>query len=109
MRSDQAKQLETLAEKVLDVFLTEANPENWTGAQTPADEMNPATRGARNWDMKNANQAGALAMRVLDLKDRVAGLAPAGPGADDAADADIAKFEKQAKKLLEAVGARRGK
>ncbi len=106
MRKEQQERINTLAEKVMDVFITEADPENWTGADVAAAEMTPAIRGARNWDMKNANQAGALAMRVLELRDRVAGIVGQTGEEDDRAEADISKYEKQARTLLDAVGKR---
>ena len=110
MRPDQVQKIDELAERMVDVFTVEADPANWTGADVPATEMTPEVRGARNWDMKNANQAGALTMRLLDLRDRLRGVAaPHNPIGDDDAEAAISKYEKQAKKLLETVGARRGK
>lgn len=112
MRPDQEDQIEELSEKLADVFLTEANPDNWTGAGVPATQLDPATRGARNWDMKNANQAGALLLRSLDIRERMKelneGRTRDWEGGDDAAEADIAKFEKQARSLLAEVGQRRG-
>ena len=109
MREDQKQQIDGLAERVMDVFLAESDPQNWNGAGASAAEMSPEVRGARNWDIKNANQAGALMMRVLDLRDRLAGMLPAKTGeADDRAEADIAKYEREAKKLLETMSAKRG-
>lgn len=108
MRQDQAAALDDLSESLMDVFLTEADPGNWTGAGTPANQMTPEVRGARNWDAKNANQVGALMMRALELRDRLKGLAPSGQQPDDRADSDIAKFEKQARTLLDRVAAKHG-
>jgi len=103
MRTDQTQRLGDLAEKVMDVFLDAADPSMWAGdGETPAD-MAPNVRGARNWDIKNANQAGALMARVLDLRDRLGGRASSPADADDAADADVARYEKQAKELLKRV------
>jgi hypothetical protein len=110
MREDQKEQLNGLAERVMDVFLTESDPQNWTGSGKSAAEMTPDIRGARNWDIKNANQAGALVMRVLDLRDRLQGADwNKGQPPDDRAEADIARYEKEAKKLLETMSAKRGK
>ena len=104
MRDDQLTRLpriQTLANEVMDAFLDAADPANWAGVGKKPAEMTPDVRGARNWDVKNANQVGALTARILDLRDRMGGAAPA-PGAnpDDAAEADVAKYEKQAKELL---------
>jgi hypothetical protein len=101
MRQDQTEKLNDLTVDLMDVFLTEADPTNWTGAGQTQAEMEKETRGARNWDMKNANQAGALLARALDLRDRLTGGASGTPPAeDDAAEADIAKFERQAKEMI---------
>lgn len=110
MRKDQTERLSELTENLMDVFLTEADPAIWTGSGMSPAEMDPQTRGARNWDMKNANQAGALVARALDLKERLVGVRAPHPPADDAADADIARFEKQAKKIIDGLAERqRGK
>lgn len=104
MRDDQTVRLGDLAEKVMDVFLDAADPANWSGDGEDPAGMKPDVRGARNWDIKNANQAGALVARVLDLRDRIGGSKSADPMApDDAADAEVARYEKQAKELLKRV------
>lgn len=110
MRLDQEQQLEDLSEKLADVFLAEADPGNWSGAGETQAEMTKETRGSRNWDMRNANQAGALLARALDLRQRLRIMSGGGEGGgqpDPDPDADIAKFEKQASELLAAVN--RGK
>lgn len=110
MRDDQVKRLGELQQEIAEQFLTAAHPQSWSGAGQDPSSMTPEVRGARNWDVKNANQLGALLVRTMDIADRMAGnLGPAFVPADDAADADIAKYERQAKKLLESVGAKRGK
>ncbi len=108
MRQDQIEAMDDLAEALADVFASEADPKNWSGAGQAATEMDTATRGARNWDMKNANQSGALLMRVLDLRERLRGVRSENPGdtPDDRAEHDIAKFEKVARKALERIGAK---
>ena len=103
MRPDQEQSLADLTEKLADVFLSEADPGNWNGAGESQAEMTKETRGARNWDMKNANQAGALVMRALEIKARLGG-APAAP--QDEPELDIAKFEKQARELIASAGKR---
>jgi len=110
MRKDQQDRVDNLAERLADVFMTEADPDNWTGADQPAAKMTPEIRGARNWDVKNANQVGALLMRTIELRDRISGGSanPYQGGEDDRAESNIAKYEKEAKRLLESVGARRG-
>jgi len=107
--SDRTERINDLTERLADVFLTEADPDNWSGAGVHPTEMDPQTRGARNWDAKNANQVGALLMRTLELRERFAGLPGFKPtGEDDRADANIAKYEREAKRLLDTVSQRRG-
>jgi hypothetical protein len=101
MNSEQQKRVETLADQVAEQFIAAASPGNWTGDGLAPDKMSPEVRGARNWDVKNANQIGALLARCLDLRDRIA--TPAGDGPDDAAEADIGKFEKQARAIVKKV------
>lgn len=108
MRTDQITTLDELSEQLMDVFLEEANPDNWTGAAVGAKAMTPDIRGARHWDMKNANQAGALMARALDLRDRLKGIQGPSEKPDDAAEADVRKFEKQAKALLSRVAEKQG-
>lgn len=104
MRQDQTDKLNELSESLMDVFAQEADPQNWTGAEMSPSEMTPDIRGARNWDIKNANQAGALLARVLDLRDRINGkMGPTSAPPDDAADANIAQYEKQAKKIVKEI------
>ncbi|MFT3720420.1 hypothetical protein [Pseudorhodoferax sp.] len=105
MRADQISKLEELAVDLMDVFLNEADPSNWTGAGQAQVKMTKETRGARNWDMKNANQAGALTARAMDLLERVRGVRRPLEG-DDSPEADIAKFEREAKRVLEGMGVR---
>jgi len=109
MREDQKTRLDELASDLMDEFTREADPVNWTGAGMEPSRMTPDIRGARNWDVKNANQIGALLARAIDLRARLAAPQPAQqpePGAepaaqpDDAAEADISKFEKIAKAAL---------
>ena len=111
MSGDHETRLDDLADKVMEVFLSEADPDNWSGAGKAPEELDKETRGARNWDAKNANQIGALAARVLDLRDRGRGVKAAPPGAGEAEDPerDIAKYEKKAREMIAAVSGAGGK
>ena len=109
MRQDQIDRLNDLAESVGEVFIDEADPANWTGAGIPLADMNKDQRGGRYWDKKNAIQTGALLARILDLSERDKRTGPNGaPLPEPDADAEIGRFEKQAKDLLKAVSARAG-
>jgi hypothetical protein len=67
MRDDQRKQLEELAERLADVFLVEADPDNWSGAGKLPCDMDPQTRGNRHWDRKGAMGTGGVLRYALDL------------------------------------------
>jgi hypothetical protein len=109
MRDDQLKRLEDMAERVMDEYLQDADPVNWPGSGIPACDMEPSVRGDRNWTVKNANQVGALLMRSLDIKERLKGGDwEKGKPADDQAEADIGRYEKEAKRLLDTMSAKRG-
>lgn len=105
MDEERKTRLDSLTDTLMDEFTTEADPANWTGTGVAPVDMTPDIRGARNWDVKNANQIGALLARVIELRAKLAApiAAPApgeSPRPDDAADADIHKFEKMAKAVL---------
>jgi hypothetical protein len=102
MRQDQISRLQDLAESVGEVFLEEADPNNWNGAGLPLSSLDSDTRGNRYWDKKNAIQTGSLLARILDLKDRDKGHG-APPTPEDDADKEIKRFEKQAKDLIGAI------
>jgi hypothetical protein len=105
MRPDQIERLQDLAEQIGEVFLEEADPQNWNGAGLPLVSLNKETRGGRYWDKKNAIQTGTLLARVLDLRDRdTRSLDTKTPEED--AEQEITRFEKQAKDMVNAVIAR---
>lgn len=104
MNEKQIAKLEELAEKVGEVFLSEADPDKWLGAGLEPNQMDAETRGGRYWDKKNAIQTGTLLARILDLRDH--DKRNAGKGLDkpeDDAEKEIKRFEKQASDLINAV------
>ena len=101
MRQDQLVRLLNLSEKVGEVFLEEADPDNWNGAGMPMSGMNTEIRGNRLWDKKNAVQTGALLARILDLADR--DIKGADPMPDDDTEKEISRYERKAKELIGAI------
>lgn len=67
MRADQIKRLEELAERLADVFLVEADPDNWSGAGKLPRDMDQQTRGDRHWDRKGAMGTGGVLRYAIDL------------------------------------------
>lgn len=107
MRPDQIARLEKLAEDVAEEFLREADPANWSGAgQNPA-EMDRETRGARNWDVKNANQVGALTVRVMELLNKGKNGDQYHPDDQTDPEEEVKHYERKAREMMEAVMGRR--
>lgn len=107
MRQDQYERLQALEEKLLDVFLDEANPEHWPGRGLRIGEMDAQTRGDLYWVRKTAASAGMLYTRVGAMIGASQGLGAVTPGtpgdADSEAsqlDAEVAKAEKEAARLM---------
>lgn len=53
---DQLAKLRQLSEKMVDVVLSDADPDNWTAPGVKLSDLNPLERGDRYWCGKNANQ-----------------------------------------------------
>ena len=110
MRDDQYLRLQALSEQLTDVFLEEADPEQWPGAGMPLQSMDKATRGDRYWSKKNAAATVMLIGRVENLVGSIQQDSNAGHGASAVTDADeqldeeIAAAEKEASRLLNKVG-----
>jgi hypothetical protein len=101
MRPDQMKMLNDLAEKLADVFLVEADPDNWSGGGLPAD-MSKEDRGNRHWDRKGAMGTGGVLRYTLDLlSHHVEG--PSDPARESDLDAKIKDAEKRATAALNRV------
>ena len=103
MREDQIIRLDELSEEIGDIFLYDANPENWTGTGIKPSDLSPQERGDAYWCRKVAIQTGSLLARVLDLAERDKNNVM-NPVTPDDADKELHKFEKQAKELLRIVG-----
>lgn len=102
MRPDQYTKLQSLSEKLADVFIQEANPDNWPGAGLLPADMDKQTRGDRYWVKKNA----VATLSLLTKMDTLKGVA--APAADSAEtegllDEEIASAEKEAAKLLDTM------
>lgn len=109
MRQDQFEKLQALSEKLIDVFLGEADPDHWPGKGLKLGEMDAQTRGDLYWVRKTAAAVLALENRV---NNRVgvalmsgAGTTPPAPSddhepADDGIDAELRAAEKEAVELM---------
>lgn len=82
MRPDQKQRLETLTEKLIDVFLVEADPDVWAGADVPPQERTAKHRGDRAWDLKGVNALANVVRRTMDIIEDQEYRRP-GDGSDD--------------------------
>lgn len=112
MTDDQYQRLQALTEKLMDVFLTEADPENWPGAGILPNAMDKETRGNRYWCKKDAAATLTLNMRAITMIDAIrrrtpedgeppAGEIPDGEDSEQSVDAELDKYEKQAAALVD--------
>ncbi len=118
MRQDQYERLQKLQDKLMDVFLDEADPEHWPGKGLKIGAMDAQTRGDLYWVRKTAASAGMLYSRVEAMVGRVqmagAGTTPPAEGdspedVEQQMDAELAKYEKEAKAMLADVQSGRAK
>ena len=111
MTDIQYQRLQALTEKLMEVFLTEADPDNWPGNGIMPNTMDKETRGNRYWCKKDAAATLTLNMRAITMIDAIRRRTPDGeppmsggePQDDDSEgslDSDIARAEKQAEKLM---------
>lgn len=106
MRQDQYLKLQQLEEKLLDVFLAEADPEHWPGRGLKIGDMDAKTRGDLYWVRKTAASAGMLFSRVEAMVGKVQGIGTtltpedAPETGEQQLDADIAAAEREAAKLM---------
>ena len=107
MRQDQYERLMKLEEKLMECFLTEADPDVWPGKDVPIATMDQQTRGDRYWCKKNAAASGVLIHRVSTMIGNTQGHGTTptpGEGEEDAAQSQlddlIASAEKEAKLMM---------
>lgn len=103
MRDDQKVRLQDLQEKLLDVFLDEADPANWSGYGKAAADMTKDERGGRHWDKKSAAGTMMILAGVEKLTANTKEALGRDPYEDDDLDAQIAKAEAKAQSRAKAV------
>ncbi|MDQ0068271.1 hypothetical protein J2W34_000045 [Variovorax boronicumulans] len=107
MKQEQFERLQALHEKLVDVFLDEADPEKWPGQGIALATMDAQTRGDRYWSKKNAVATIALTQRIQTLVTVVRGSGDAPPESptsltdpEDDLDKMTSEMEAEAKRLL---------
>jgi hypothetical protein len=109
MRNDQYLKLKALSEKIADVALFDADPDNWVGAGKAAKKLTKEQRGNAYWCRKVALGTISVLMRVEALA-ATAGFNQAMSDKDELSLTDeIANAEAAAANWLEKELARTGK
>lgn len=111
MNADQIRRLGILTEKLADVVLEEADPDNWSGKGVPIANMDQKSRGDRYWCKKNAAASMSLLDRAQSLLVRATHVPPPSqaPGVEGGEepevdiDSEISSYEAKAAKLLDKV------
>ena len=102
MRPDQLKRLADLSEKLADVVLSEADPDEWPGSGKGQAEMTQQERGDRFWAKRNAAATFALLSKTNEIVERRADGSRERDG-DDGSDMQrtIERAEREAAQAIE--------
>lgn len=107
MRQDQYEKLQALSEKLTDVFLSEADPDNWPGSGWNPAQLTKEQRGDRYWSKKNAVATLSIITKVAQLTTVIqlngGGEVTPEDQDDGGLDAEINAAEKEAAKLLNQI------
>ncbi|MDR1276485.1 MAG: hypothetical protein LBL72_08935 [Candidatus Accumulibacter sp.] len=112
MRGDQYENLRKLGEKLAEVVLRDADPENWVASEKMPCDLTKDERADAYWCRKFAMASLAALARVSSLsaalsarESRKKSLDPGVIDADDAEaiDAEVEAAENEAERLLEAL------
>lgn len=79
MTPEQMQKLQELEGKLVDVVLTEADPDTWPGAGKELKSLDKGERGDRYWSKKNASASMALLMKVYSLTSQAQRIAAGYP------------------------------
>lgn len=98
-----------MSEKLTDVFLSEADPDNWPGSGWNPQQLTKEQRGDRYWSKKNAVATLSIISKIAQLTTVIQESSAAGLGSanvvddEDGLDAEIRQAEKEAAKLLDGL------
>lgn len=106
MRADQIARLEALRDRLVEVALSDADPDHWIGAGLNPGEMTREERGDAKWCRSLAVSTVALTMQVQRMMadaapKKAAAAAAAETDEEEAVEADIAHYEKAAAAVLD--------
>lgn len=107
MTPGQLKRLADLENRLIDVALSDADPDNWTANGTILADMTSEQRGDAAWCRKTAVQTVALLIRVQQL--RSPQLDGNNPNPERSEENEIRAAEAKANAILDRVLEKHGK
>lgn len=102
MRQDQIIRLKELEEELADVFIFEADPVAWPGANMDLADMDQQTRGDRYWCKKNCTATMMVLQKVISLTEKHA-VPETDDDDEDDLDKQIREAEQRAKRATNKV------
>jgi hypothetical protein len=109
MRPDQIARLRDVEEKLADLFIDEANPDNWPCPGEASHKIDSDARSNRFRCKRAAIDTGALLVRTQSLMQIVEGEGDRSPDMDRWLEQDIGRAEEAAKKAVDRAMARNAK
>lgn len=103
MRPDQRVRLATVSERLAEVVIADADPENWSANGKALVDMTKGERGDANWCRKTAVQSVALLVRVEQLLGQTEAQRQRSGDTEADTEAEIKRAEQAASALLDRV------
>lgn len=99
MNSEQRERLNAINEKLIDVTISDCDPDNWVASGLKLNEMSQSDRGDAQWCRKTAVQTVSLLIRVQQLIGSTGEKINEPPDIED----EIKRAERSAKEMLDRV------
>ena len=115
MKAEQYLKLQDLIERLTDVVISDADPDNWIGKDIKPNDLTQVQRGDAYWCRKMAVASLAVLTRVVTLVEIIQNQSKKGSGAAEVTDNDreleaaVASAEKEAGSLLDKLQRRQKK
>lgn len=103
MRPDQKARLAEIEEKLIDVFLEEADPDEWPGAGVPISAQDRDTRNDRTFAKRGAAQTMLIVGAISRLSENTKEALGRDPYGVNEIDEKIKAAEKQAAAAIERI------
>jgi hypothetical protein len=100
MRTDQLARLEALRDRLLEVAISDADPDNWTACGSKPKDMSKDERGDAKWCRSLAVSTVALTMQVQRLMLSQAAGSEVQANEEETVEAEMARYEVAATRVL---------